>query len=142
MSAVEKKYLVGQRPQTLREVTALALSGADEFGPALSEFLDEAKRMSGAALAKSLADEPYPLGGLDGGIHFWRDAYLAAAAEYLSVQAGIDSPAWSESPKRFLKEPWYDNSGYQSINRFLDAESPPAFRRRNIYTESRPLRRA
>lgn len=36
---------IGCNGWPLGEVAAITLSGADEFGPALSEYLDEAKRM-------------------------------------------------------------------------------------------------
>ena len=51
-----------------------------------------------------------------------------------------DPPAWTEHPARFLARPWF--LGPERMKGFLLAESPSAFRRRFIFTEAEPLRRA
>jgi hypothetical protein len=43
---------------------------------------------------------------------------------------------------RFLSRAWFDNHGLQSLNAMMLAQSPLAFRRRFIFTEAHPLRRA
>lgn len=132
----------GRRPETLAEAAELARSGAAEFGMGLAEFLDEAKKMGPEGLRAALAEQPCLLGPGPGGALFWRDAYLAAVAEHLSRNAGVDPPAWSEDPERFLSENWFDNGGLASLNSLLLAQSPVSFRRRRIFAEADPLRRA
>jgi len=50
-------------------------------------------------------------------------------------------PDWSNDRSRFLREPYFttDVEGFRAL---LLAQSPLAFRRRLIFTEAEPLRRA
>jgi hypothetical protein len=50
-------------------------------------------------------------------------------------------PGWSDDPSRFLKRPYF-TSPLEGLKALLIAESPLAFRRRLIFTEAEPLRRA
>jgi len=49
-------------------------------------------------------------------------------------------PRWTNHPERFLPRPWF--MGHERMKGFWLAESPLAFRRRFIFTEAEPLRRA
>ena len=130
---------VGQRPQSLLEVVNLVNAGQSDFGEALAEFLDEAKKMDATCLAASLAKAPGWLRDDNPHDANWQDAYLAATAEHLSRAAGIAIPAWTEQGDRFLSRAWFDNQGLQSLNAMMLAQSPLAFRRRFIFTEAHPF---
>jgi hypothetical protein len=68
-------------------------------------------------------------------------ALLGAVAEHLARRWGLAIPNWSDEPSRFLKRPYF-TSPLQGLKALLIAESPLAFRRRLIFTEAEPLRRA
>jgi len=50
-------------------------------------------------------------------------------------------PAWTNHPSRFLHEPYF-TTPIENLKAMLLAQSPLAFRRRMIFTEAEPLRRA
>ena len=137
-----EKITVGQRPQSIAKAAGWVRSGACDFRMALAEFLDEAKRLRPQGLEAALAEEPALLSPSLAVRPFWQDAYLAAVAEHLSLQEGVEPPAWTDKAERFLNEAFFDNSGLVSLNALLLTESPLSFRRRNIFTELKPLRRA
>jgi hypothetical protein len=69
------------------------------------------------------------------------NALLGAVGEHLMNRWNLgEPPAWSSGPERFLDRPWF--MGPERMKGFLLAESPLAFRRRFIFTEAEPLRRA
>jgi hypothetical protein len=70
------------------------------------------------------------------------NAYLAAVAETLCREAGLSPPAWTEEPGRFLRMPWFAGGGLESLKALLLAESPVAFRRRNLFVSANALARA
>jgi hypothetical protein len=130
------------RPSSLSETARRIINGHPSPSP-ISEFLDEfynarddlPRRMS------MLSEEPH----LTGDSH--TDALLGAIAEYLSHRYGLPrAPAWASAPCRFLQEPWFTVANAVALDDelrdYLRRESPPAFARRNIWTDARPLRRA
>src|SRR5262249_10136577 len=69
------------------------------------------------------------------------DALVGAIGEHLCHRWDLgDPPAWTNDPARFLARPSF--TGPERMKAFLWAESPSAFRRRFIFTEAEPLRRA
>jgi hypothetical protein len=50
-------------------------------------------------------------------------------------------PAWTGDPSRFLKRPFF-NTPFEDLKALYLAQSPTAYRRRMIFTEAEPLRRA
>jgi hypothetical protein len=133
---------VGQRPNSLWQVVDSVNAGRCEFGEALAEFIDEAKKMDPSGLTKSLQVDPGFLSKNSPGFGNWQDAYIGATAEHLCRGASIQIPDWTEKRERFLSRAWFDNHGLKSLNAMMVAESPLAFRRRFIFTEAKPLRRA
>lgn len=110
------------------------------FSFALSEFLDtfygHIQRGDVTAAAASLALEPPP--AFSSQIH----AFVGGIAEHLSRRWHLPSiPDWTEHPSRFLKEPLFGQTGPAVRYLYLE-ESPLAFRRRLIFTEAIPRRRA
>jgi hypothetical protein len=125
-----------RRPASLREVAELASEAKGDsaaFGRAIAEFLDEFY-MRPAARQVMIADEPPSLAKFE-------DAYLAAVAEHLARRWGLEIPAWVDQPHRFLERAYFAG-GLESLKAILLAESPLAFRKRQIFVEAEPLRRA
>lgn len=54
---------------------------------------------------------------------------------------GLRIPDWVESERRFLDRPYFVDE-VEHLKPFYLAESPLAFRRRLVFTEIEPLRRA
>lgn len=69
------------------------------------------------------------------------DAYLAALAESLCRECGMRPPAWTEQAVYYLKQPWFAG-GLENLKAILLAESPAAFRRRNLFVSANALSRA
>lgn len=123
------------RPGTLAQVLRLVGDG-EKFRFCLAGFLDEfygdaSSRSRAARIAEDpgLADDPKT------------DALLGAIGEHLASRWNLGpAPQWTCQPGRFLDRPWF--MGHERMKGFLLAESPLAFRRRFIFTEAEPLRRA
>ena len=123
------------RPHTLAEVARRRNAGED-FSFLLREFLDEfygALRRDAAS--SRIEDEP--LGLPDAREH----ASLGAIGEHLARRWNLPIPPWTEDPSRFLRRPYFTTT-IEGLKALLIAESPIAFRRRLIFTEAEPLRRA
>ena len=123
------------RPATLAEVAQRRNDGED-LGPLLAEFLDTfygaLKRSDAQPL---LGDEPQGLPLAE------EHALLGAIGEHLARRWNLVIPEWANDPSRFLKRPYF-TSPLEGFKALLIAESPLAFRRRLIFTEAEPLRRA
>lgn len=123
------------RPRTLAEVARRRNSGGD-LSLLLREFLDEfygaVKRGDAAALIAEMPEQlPEP-----------RDhALLGGIGEHLARRWSLAIPDWTNDRSRFLRDPYFttDAEGFKAL---LLAQSPLAFRRRLIFTEAEPLRRA
>lgn len=72
----------------------------------------------------------------------WR-ALLAGAAEWLSQEFDLPHPAWTDEPQYFLAETWdpREDEGLDmsAFHAEVLADSPEAFRKRNIAFRSRNL---
>jgi hypothetical protein len=105
----------------------------EAFGPLIREFLDEFY-LHPELREAMIADEPVPLGQ-------FRDAWLGAVGEHLARRWNVRIPAWVDQPHRFLDRAYFAG-GLESLKAILLAESPLAFRKRQIFVEAEPLRRA
>jgi hypothetical protein len=123
------------RPRTLAEVAQRRNAGED-FSFLLREFLDEFYRevRTGSAAA-CLVDEPPRLSEVK------EHASLGAIGEHLARRWNLPIPAWTDDRSRFLRRPYFTTT-MEGLKALLIAESPIAFRRRLIFTEAEPLRRA
>ena len=127
------------RPHTLAEAARRVRTGEDPFEHAVSEFLDtfyvwlrEGKRAQAqASIALDVGEVPDTI----------QHALFGAIGEHLALRWGLDVPAWTACPSRFLKRPYF-TTPLESLKALCLAESPTAFRRRMIFTEAEPLRRA
>ncbi len=81
-----------------------------------------------------VADLPEPTGEPE------TDAYLAAMVESLCREASLNPPPWTESPSTYLPRPWFAG-GLESLKAILLAETPVAFRRRNLFVSANALQR-
>ena len=123
------------RPATLADVAHRRNAG-EELGPLLVGFLDSFYNDLRDGTAQAALMEP-PETLAEAREH----ALLGAVAEHLARRWGMAIPDWSNEPSRFLKRPYF-TSPLQGLKALLIAESPLAFRRRLIFTEAEPLRRA
>ena len=126
------------RPHTLVEVARRMNEGEAE-AVALPEFLDTFYvflRAGDLVSAQAALDgEPPPL--VDPIAH----AHLGAVGEHLALRWGLRAHSWTNQPSRFLKSPHF-TTPFDGFKAMLLAQSPTAFRRRMIFTEAEPLRRA
>lgn len=126
------------RPATLAEAVRRDQAGEQAFGPAVAEFLDEFYLDPGpASRAARLVDRPPDCARAE------RDALLGAIGEHLHRRWRLpgEPPSWTDEPQRFLHTPLFPD-GADAMKAWLIAESPLAFRRRMIFVEAEPLRRA
>jgi hypothetical protein len=100
----------------------------------LREFLDQFY-MNPWRRAAMIADEPPRL--TDPREH----ALLGAVGEHLARRWNVAVPSWTDDPSRFLHQPFF-TTPIENLKAMLLAQSPLAFRRRMIFTEAEPLRRA
>lgn len=124
------------RPGTLAEALRRFKLREDTFGNAVSEFLDSFYTdPSDGSRHRRVCEDP----GMTG--HPPHDALVGAIAEHLCNRWLLGAaPDWVNHEGRFLHVPMF--LGPERMKAFLIAESPAAFRRRFIFTEAGPLRRA
>lgn len=123
-----------RRPATLAEAVRRVSRGEARYDHALPEFLDEFYLNPDGRQAM-IEDDPEPVADRI------RHAMIGAIAEHLALRWGLRVPAWSNDPSRFLKRPYFDTP-FEALKAMYLAQSPTAFRRRLIFTEAEPLRRA
>ena len=122
------------RPSSLKETVDRIIEGQN-WVDALSEFLDEFYASDPIERQRMIGEEP-KLTNLT-----FQDAYIGAVGEHLARRWGLEIPAWADDPRRFLNEPHFPEYMKFAKPVFL-RDSPIAFRRRLIFTEAEPLRRA
>jgi hypothetical protein len=123
------------RPHTLAEVARRRNAGED-FSLLLREFLDEFYiGMHRGDAAACIADEPERLPDLK------EHASLGAIGKHRARRWNLSIPLRTDDPSRFLRRPYFMTT-LEGLKALLIAESPIAFRRRLIFTEAEPLRRA
>ena len=129
----------GGRPESLDEAVVRALAGED-YSRLLPEFLDTFYGLvSDKALARAYDAIAEPPPYFDDRV---RDAFVGATAEHLARRWSLPAiPDWTDDPRRFLDRPYYDvHTQAMRVTNFV--QSPLAFRRRLIFIEPEPLRRA
>jgi hypothetical protein len=122
------------RPRTLREVAEQADS-LDAFGRYFQDWLHTLRTFtSRPQVVQAIHDAPPRLSRAfaEGKI---ADAWLAASAEYLAIQAGLPVPTWTRG--RVAPEPWFA-TGETDVHARLVAlrDSPAPFKSRNLYTSA------
>ena len=122
------------RPTSLKETVDRIVAGLN-WVDAVSEFLDEFYVSGPKERQRMIEQEPQRTG------EAFQDAYIGAVGEHLARRWGLEIPAWTNDPHRFLTEPSFPEYMELAKPVFL-RDSPTAFRRRLIFTEAEPLRRA
>lgn len=122
------------RPATLVEVAEAASAGDDPYHTALAGFLDSFY-MNPASRQRMIDDEP-PMTGVP-----VTDAYIGAVGEHLARRWDLIVPQWTADPRRTLHSPVFAG-GIEALKAMLLVQSPLAFRKRMIFVEHEPLRRA
>jgi hypothetical protein len=126
---------MNNRPKSLVEVAERGKCGED-FSVLLSEFLDTFYGQLEKGPAQELiGEEPQRLD--DASEH----ALLGAIGEHLARRWNLSISTWTNDSSRFLKQPHF-TTPLEGLNALLLVASPLAFRRRRIFTEAEPLRRA
>lgn len=82
--------------------------------------------------SRKLLAEPPPVG-----VSEW-DAFLGGFAEWLAVRGGVEAPAWTESPSRFLDHGWWVTS-MLSMRAWEYAGTPVALQRRGVFLHRESL---
>jgi len=125
---------MNDRPQSLHEVASRAEDLA-HFGREFADWLHTLRTLpSRPRIAHAIAREPsilrarFPKGEV-------ADAWLAAYAEHLAAQLGLNIPAWTNSPARITSQPWFATDIPSARARLL-RDSPPAFKKRNVFTDA------
>ena len=128
-------------PKTLAEVARFYRGSGDgeeeAFSVLVDEFLDAFYTEADPATRQAMIDEEPPFIGNER-----LDAYIGAVGEHLARRWDLRIPAWSDDPRREVAEPWFIDLMGNGLSGLLLVESPIAFRRRRIFTEAEPLRRA
>lgn len=122
------------RPDTLAEVARRLKADASVLHNALAGFLDTF--YTNPERRQAMIDPAPELIG-----DAILDASLGGIGEHLARRWNLRIPAWTEQPERFLKRPYFPTV-LEGLKPLLIAQSPLAFRRRLIFTEHEPLRRA
>lgn len=115
-------------PQSMRfmQLVREAARANDSFSFAtLADFL---KSLSGSALNGAVGEFP-----ADVSDRFCR-AYAAAMVETVCACQGIDAPAWT-SKIGPIDEPYFAST-LLSLRSYLLTNSPPAFRKRNLFVDA------
>jgi hypothetical protein len=128
-------------PATLADaVNRYLATGAGQegaFSVCIDAFLDVFYTEDDAAARQAMIDdEPARIGAER------QDAYVGAVAEHLARRWRLHIPPWSDADWREVAEPWFVGMMGRGLSGLLLVESPIAFRRRRIFTEAEPLRRA
>ncbi len=122
------------RPTILAEVASRRSDGDEAYRIGLAQYLDAFYVNPGARQAM-IDPEPSLTGAA------LNDAMFGAIAEHLARRWALAIPAWTDGAARFLHRPYFATP-IEALKATLLAQSPIAFRRRMIFVEHEPLRRA
>ena len=124
-------------PKSLADVAAMAREDCDCFGPASGEF-QQAFYLEKDKTAHQAMLDPIPVPTRDP----HNNAWLGAIGEHLAQRWGLEVPAWTQEAA-FMggHRPnfWPDKAIARDVQ---IVETPPAFRRRLLFTFAEPLMNA
>lgn len=61
------------------------------------------------------------------------DAFAAALAEHLCIEAALEPPQWTANPSRHLDRAWFAGGCFEFDEARVIATTPPAFRRHGVW---------
>jgi hypothetical protein len=129
--------VLNSTPKSLADVAAMAREDCDCFGPASAAF-GEAFYLEKDKEAQQAMLDPVPIPTGDPR----DDAWLGAVGEHLAQRWGLEVPSWTQEAA-FMGEQkpyfWPDETLARDIQ---IVETPPAFRRRLLFTYAEPLMNA
>jgi hypothetical protein len=125
------------KPESLADVAAMAREDCDRFGSASAEFEETFYLEKDKAVRQAMLNPvPIPIGDPRD------DAWLGAMGEHLAQRWGLEVPPWTHDAA-FMGEQklyfWPDETLARDIQ---IVETPPAFRRRLLFTYAEPLMNA
>jgi hypothetical protein len=128
-------------PKTLADAVARYLREGNgqegAFQVLTDEFLDAFYTETDPAARQAMIDDDPPRIGDEK-----QDAFVGAIGEHLARRWRLRIPEWSDAPWRVVAGPWFVGMMGVGLSGLFLVESPIAFRRRRIFTEAEPLRRA
>jgi hypothetical protein len=124
-------------PKTLADAVRRTAAGSRVLDVTIDEFLDAFYTETDPETRQAMIDEEPPFLGVERD-----DAFIGAVGEHLARCWGLRIPDWAATDARDVAEPWFVGSMGVGLSGLLLVESPIAFRRRRIFTEAEPLRRA
>ena len=131
IESVLARYLLLD-PESVEAISWKILEdGPDSWRTHLMNFVDAFRRLQNSALIESA-----PLDILDPGIR----CLIASTVENLCSEVSRKIPSWCAGIER-LNEPWFV-SGMENLKASALQESPPVFRKRNLFVLANFLDRA
>jgi hypothetical protein len=125
------------KPKSLADVSALGREEPDNFQLALLEFENAFYAERDEALLQGMLDpEPVPIGTEE------RDALIGAVAEHLAQRWNLVVPTWSQRIDFLGGSRPYFRPDRPLARDIQIIETPPAFRRRLLFTGAEPLMNA
>jgi len=124
-------------PKSLADVSELVRGNPDWFNNVMYRFQEAFyTERDGDAQQAMLDPVPVPLGLA------WNDAWIAAVGEHLAQRWALKVPQWTQEPE-FMGNGVPDFGSTEPTARDIEiVETPPAFRRRLLFTSAEPLMNA
>ncbi len=122
------------KPRSLADVSELIRGNPDWFHHALDQFEEAFYQEPIRGVQQAMLDPaPVPLELT------WNDAWIGAVGEHLAQRWGLRVPEWTQEAA-FMGNGVPDFRSTESIARDIAiVETPPAFRRRLLFTTAEPL---
>lgn len=140
VSATGHRLRIDARPESAGSVLGLSMvlrrELSDQKGISVvrraAELASRFDAAQSASRAWMLMAEPPPVGAVE-----W-DAFLGGFAEWLAVRSGMEAPAWTESPSRFLDRGWWVTP-MVSMRAWEFAGTPVSLQRRGVFLHRESL---
>jgi uncharacterized protein (DUF1778 family) len=127
MSSWVRAMLLPRAREAFHELTDALANHGDERPYLLAELNDLLTRLGPAELLEAVAEPPPPL-------EPYLANYIAAMVETAAHRAGVHPPSWTAAVSPLVKPVF--GSTLPGLRLHLLLESPPAFRRRNIFIDA------
>jgi transcriptional regulator with XRE-family HTH domain len=140
VSATGHRLRIDARPESAGSVLGLSMvlrrELSDQKGISVvrraAELASRFDAAQSASRGRMLMAEPPPVGAVE-----W-DAFLGGFAEWLAVRSGMEAPAWTESPSRFLDRGWWVTP-MVSMRAWEFAGTPVSLQRRGVFLHRESL---